>query len=309
MCVCVLVICFFSTLFIFWVLESTSGHSNVFTPYILLLFHSAVLGGGSKDDCISFISRNTSILIFKEVRRRLMTFAMDSSFAWVQDLCSFLFSGRSSDRRLASSENVLEMVHLALDILSGSFFCLNTIDAEIELVQDILAAIFIIDWEFSWIDVSDDKLDKEHVGKIEARLSSCESFHAFRYKMGDQLLKGFDINNRKSLGANLIQSIKCITFIDNSFDSDNFITSCCQWAVDVFEFFCHDQVEQQQLLEQFLSKNDSWPLWVVPDSAGVKLRADDISLQVSCIVFCFSSLFIKKCAQEPPSSTYPVSTY
>ncbi|KAL8531325.1 hypothetical protein ACS0TY_008085 [Phlomoides rotata] len=242
-------------------------------------FLCAVLGGGSKDECISFISRNTSILIFKEVLRRLMTFVMDSSFAWVQDLCSFLFSGRSdSHRRLASSDNVLEMVHFALDILSGSFFCLNTIDAENELVQDILAAIFIIDWEFSCIDVSDDKLDKEHIGKIEARLSSCEAFHAFRCKMGDQLLKGFSVDNQKSLGATLIQSIKCITFIDNRFDSDNFISSCCQWAVDIFEVLCHDQVEQQQLLEQFLSKNDSWPLWIVPDSAGVKLRADNIPL-------------------------------
>lgn len=261
------------------------------------MFDSAVLGGGSEDDNISFISRNTSVLIFKEVLRRLITFVMDSTFAWVQDLCSILFSGRSySDWKLGSSNNVLETAHFALDIVSGSFFCLNSIEDESELVQDILAAIFITDWEFSWVDVSEDKLDKEQIGKIEARLSFCEAVHTFRCKICDQLLKGFGVNSRKSLGTTLIQSIKCITFIDNRFDSDNFISSCCQWALDIFEFFCQDEVEEQQLLEQFLSKNESWPLWIMPDRAGARLKTDNVSLHVSCFVLCFPFSFYLNCA-------------
>ncbi|KAG8387925.1 hypothetical protein BUALT_Bualt02G0072000 [Buddleja alternifolia] len=153
-------------------------------------FLCAVLGGGLEDDKVSVLSRNTLILIFEEVFRRLMTFMMDSNFVWVQD----------------------------------------TIEAESELVQGILAAIFIIDWEFSWISVSEGKLDEEQIGNIKARLAFCEAVHAFRCKICDQFLK--------------------------------------------------DQVEEQQLLEQFLTKNDSWPLWIMPDSTtGARLETENVPPQ------------------------------
>ncbi|GFP97346.1 E3 ubiquitin-protein ligase listerin [Phtheirospermum japonicum] len=239
-------------------------------------FLCAVLGGGSEDDKISFVSQNTLILVFEEVLRRLMTFMMDSTFAWVQNVCPLLFSGRScSDWKLESSDNLLEMAHFALDILNGSFFCLNAIEAESELVQGILAAIFIIDWEFSWIDVSKDKLDG-HIGKVEARLALCEAVHALRSKICDHFLKDFSVNGRKRLGTTLIQSVKSTAFVDK-LDSENFISSCCQWSLNIFEFFCQDQVEEQQLLEQFLSKNDLWPLWIIPDHTGARLKMDNPS--------------------------------
>ncbi|KAL9169500.1 hypothetical protein ABFS82_04G082900 [Erythranthe guttata] len=244
-------------------------------------FICAVLGGGTIDDKISFISRKTVILIFEEVLTRLMTFMKDSTFSWVQDVCSLLYSGsKYSDWKLEPSNNLLEMAHFVLDILNGSLFCLNTIEAERELVQGILAAIFIIDWEFSCINVSEDKLNKEHIGETGSRLAFCEAVHAFRCKIRDQFLRGFGVNNRKSLGTTLVQSIKCITFVDNRFESDNFVSLCGQWTLDVFEIFCQDQVEEQQLLEQFLSKNDSWPLWVISDGIGARLRTDNVSLSL-----------------------------
>ncbi|KAH6766101.1 hypothetical protein C2S52_017084 [Perilla frutescens var. hirtella] len=239
-------------------------------------FLCAVLGGASKDDNIYFISWNTSALIFKEVLRRLMTFVMDSAFSWVQDLCS-LFNGRiHSDWSVGSSDNVLEKACFALDILSGSLFCLSTIEAENELVKDILAAIFIIDWEFSWVNVSGHKFDEVHIENTDTRLSFYEAVHAFRCKVCDQLLKGLGVDSRKCLATTLIQSIKCIMFTDSKYYSDNFISSCCQWALGIFEFFCQDQVEEQQLLEQFLSKNESWPIWVMPDKTGARLRTDNV---------------------------------
>ncbi|KAK4419849.1 E3 ubiquitin-protein ligase listerin [Sesamum alatum] len=242
-------------------------------------FLCAVVGGELEDDKVCFLSRNTLIFIFEEVLRRLMAFMVDSPFAWVQDVFSSLISGRSySEWRLESSNNLLDMANFALDILTGSYFCLNTIGAEGELVQGILATIFIIDWEFSWINVSEDKHD-EHIGKIQARLTFCEAVHAFRCKICDQLLKTFGVNSRKSLATTLIQSIKRITFVDYRFDSDNFISSCCRWAVGTFEFFCQDQVEEQHLLEQFLSKNDSWPLWIMPNTEGARLQTENVDLQ------------------------------
>lgn len=264
--------------------------------HILIFCYSAVLGGGSKDDVISFVSWKTSVLIFKEVLRRLMTFVMDSAFSWVQDLYSFIFNQRShSEWSMGSSDNVLEKTRFALDILSSSLFCLDTIEAESELVQDILAAIFIIDWEFSWVNVSEGKFDEEQIEKTETRLSFYEAVHAFRPNLCDQLLKGPGVGIRKSLPTTLIRSIKYIMLIDSKYYSDNFISSCCQWALDIFEFFCQDQVEEQQLLEQFLSQNESWPLWVVPDKIGARLRTDDVPIHVSCVVLCFSFSLYQNC--------------
>ncbi|KAL6501147.1 hypothetical protein OROHE_025077 [Orobanche hederae] len=239
-------------------------------------FLCAVLGGGSENDRISFISQNTLVLIFEEVLRRLMAFMMDSTFSWVICVCSLLFSGICSDWRLESSNNLPEMAHFALDILNGSFFCLNAIEAENELVQGIFAATFIIEWELSWITVSKDTLD-EHVGKVEARLALCEAVHALREKICDQFLKNFGVDGRKRLGTALILAIKSIMFVDIKSDSENFISSCCQWSLDIFNFFCQDQVEEQQLLEQFLKRDDWWPLWIDPDHAGARLKMDNPS--------------------------------
>ncbi|XP_041995812.1 E3 ubiquitin-protein ligase listerin isoform X1 [Salvia splendens] len=244
-------------------------------------FLCAVLGGGSKDDNISFVSWNTSVLIFMEVRKWLMTFVMDSTFSWVKDLGSFLFNGRSlSHRSMGSSDTVLEKTHFALDILRGSSFSLSTVEAESELLQDILAAIFIIDWEFNWVNVSEHKFDEEHSGKTGTRLSFYEAVHDFRCKACGQLLKVFAVNSRKVLATVLTQAIKCTMFMDSIYCSENFISSCCHWALDIFELFCQDQVEEQQLLDQLLSKNELWPLWVVPDKTGVRLRTDNVPTQV-----------------------------
>lgn len=264
--------------------------------YAFILDGSAVLGGGSVDNPISFISRNTLIAIFEEVLRRLVAFMMDSTFVWVQDVCSFLFSGRNySDWRSESSNNLLEMAHFALDILDGSLFCLNSIEAESELVQDILAAIFIIDWESGWINTSKEKLDEEQIGKLGSKLAFCEAVHNFRSKIFDQFLNGLGASIRKRLRTTLIQSIRCIMFADYIFDSDDFISSCGQWTLDIFEILCRDQVEEQELLEQFLSKNDSWPLWIIPDGTGARLKTYNVD-HVSCISAMFSFSFLLNCA-------------
>lgn len=246
-------------------------------------FLCAAIGGRSADDRISFVSQNTLILVFEEIFRKLMTFMMDSPFIWVQDACSMLLMGGSySDWRLKSSNKMLETAYFILDILSGCLFCLKTLYAESEVVQGILSAIFIIDWEFSWITVSKDQFDEEEVGKMEARFAFCNAVHAFRGKICDQFMESFGLNGQKSLGSVLIQLIKGLTKLDNGFDSDNFISFCCQRVLDLFEFLCQDQVGEQKLLDRLLFKSDSWPLWVIPDaSSGARLETKNASLQES----------------------------
>ncbi|CAA0838114.1 E3 ubiquitin-protein ligase listerin [Striga hermonthica] len=240
-------------------------------------FLCAVLGRESEDDNISFISRSTMVVIFEEILKRLLAFMMDSTFSWVQNICCLLCSGINySGARLEYSSNLVEMTRFGLDILNGSLFCLNAIEAESELVQGILAAVFIIDWEFNWINVSTDRLD-EQVGKYESRLTLCEAVHALCRKICNQFLKDFGVNGRKRLGTTLIQSVKSIAFTDSQFDSENFISSCCQWSLDIFDLFCQDQVEEQELMEQFFSKNDVWPSWIMPDREEARLKTDNLS--------------------------------
>lgn len=223
-----------------------------------------------------------------------MSFITYSTFAWVQDVFSLLVKGRSyPSKSLEYSDNLLDKAHFALDILNGSSFCLHTIAAESELVQGILSAVFLIDWEFGWINISKDKLDEERMKELEARLTLFEAAHAFRCKLSDHFLKGFGVNIRRSLSITLIQSIKCITFVDNGFDSDNFVSACCKWAHDVFELFCQDQDEEQQLLDQLLSKNDSWPFWIIPERAGARLKTENVSLNVSVACGISFSISVK----------------
>ncbi|GER35478.1 E3 ubiquitin-protein ligase listerin [Striga asiatica] len=243
-------------------------------------FLCAVLGRESEDDEISFVSRSTMVVIFEEILKRLLAFLMDSTCSWVQNICCLLCSGINfSGARLDYSSNLVEMTRFALDILNGSLFCLNAIGAESELVQGILAAIFIIDWEFNWINVSTNRLD-EQVGNYESRLTLCEPVHALHRKICNQFLRDFGVNGQKRLGTTLIQSVKSIAFTDSQFDSENFISSCCQWSLHIFELFCQDQVEEQELMEQFLSKNDVWPSWIMPDHEGARLKMDNLSANV-----------------------------
>lgn len=246
-------------------------------------FLCAALGGRSEDDKISFVSQNTSILVFEEVFRNLTTFMMDSPFVWVQDACSMLLTGGSyRDWRLKSSNNLLDKAYFILDILSGSIFCLKTLDTESEVVQGILSAVFIIDWEFSWITDSKDQLDEEELGKVEARFAFCDAVHAFRGKVCDQFMEIVGLNGQKSLGSVLIQLIKCLTNLDNGFDSDSFISFCCRRVLDIFEFLCQDQVEEQKLLDQLLCESDLWPLWIISDaSTRARLKTENASLQES----------------------------
>ncbi|CAA2933942.1 Hypothetical predicted protein [Olea europaea subsp. europaea] len=246
-------------------------------------FLFAVLGGGVEDDKISLLSRDTSVLIYEEIFRMLMTFMMDSSFVWVRNICSLLSHRRNySSRGFESSTNMLEMAQFALDVLNGSFFCLKTINDETELVSGILAAIFIIDWEHNMLTVTEDDLDEKQMGEIEPRLIFCEAIHTFRSKICNHFFKSLGINNRNSLGTVLVESIKCIIFLDTKLESDRIISLCCQWMGGIFEYFCEDQFEEQQLLEQFLAKNDWWPLWIMPDNhLGSSFKAENSSLNAS----------------------------
>ncbi|GMP89850.1 hypothetical protein CsSME_00041233 [Camellia sinensis var. sinensis] len=249
-------------------------------------FLRAVLGGSTEDDQTSFVSRNAKILIFKEFCKKLVTFTMDSTFTWIRDACSLLIAeANDSVLRIEHSVPVPEMAHFALEVLDGSLFCLKTIEDESWLVRSTLAAIFLIDWEYSMAIVSDDALDGESTRKMKDRLDCSASVHDFRSKISSQFFKSLNGNNRNSLGSILVQSIRFAIFKEDEFDTNKVTSLCCLWMLEVLGCLCQDQFEEQELLDQFLSKSDSWPLWILPDfSTGERsatLKTENISINAS----------------------------
>ncbi|GFZ19943.1 HEAT/U-box domain-containing protein [Actinidia rufa] len=226
-------------------------------------FIRAVLGGSTEDDQTCFVSRNAKILIFKELCKNLVTFALDSTFTWVKKTCSLLTA--EANDSMPRIENVLETAHFSLEVLDGSFFCLKTIEDENELVPGTLAAIFLIDWEYRLAIVSNAALDDETTRKIKSRTDFCAYVHAFRGKISSQFFKSLSLSSRNSLGSILVQSIRFAVFKEDEADIDKLTSLCCLWMLEVLEVLGQDQFEEQSLLDQFLSKGDFWPLWILPD--------------------------------------------
>lgn len=241
-------------------------------------FVRAVLGGSTEDSQASFLSRNAMILIFKEVFKKLLSFMMESSFNWVRAAGSLLTSG--ANYPVPKSKDVLEMARFGLEILDGSFFCLKTMDEESELVTGVSAALFILHWECSMLKVIDDAPNDESakVESVKARLDFGESVHAFYCKISNQFWKSLNITSRKRLGSTLIQTIRSAIFKEDKLNTDALVSLCCLSMLEVLECLPQDQYEEQDLLNQFLSKGDSWPLWVMADlSCGKGLTTEHVS--------------------------------
>lgn len=243
----------------------------------------AVLGGSTEDDQTSFVSRKAKILIFKELRMNLVAFTMDSTFMWVRDACSLLMD--DSVPIIEPSMNVLESARFSLEVFDSSFFCLKNIEDENELVPGTLAAIFLIDWEYRMAVASNDALDDETIRKMKGRMDFGASVHALRRKISSPFFKSLSTDIRNRLGSILAQSIRFPIFGEDRFDAGKLISLCCLWMLEVLECLCLDQFEEHQLLDQFLSKGDFWPMWILPDfSTGgrsASLRIEKISPNVS----------------------------
>lgn len=229
-------------------------------------FLCAVLGGSKEGDETTFVSRNTLILIFEEVFRKLLSFVLESSLTWVRDAGSLLAAGvKNFGMELESSLNVSEMALFALEVLDGSFFCLKTLGEENGLVTGILAATFITDWEFSIGTAIGDAIDDESRKRIKARLDFGESVHAFHCKISNHFWKSLSINHRMRIGIILTQSIRSAVFNEDRLNADKITSLCCLWMIEVLQRLCQYQDEEQNLMDQLLSKNDTWPLWTSPD--------------------------------------------
>ncbi|XP_057953322.1 E3 ubiquitin-protein ligase listerin [Malania oleifera] len=252
-------------------------------------FVRAVLGGSTESDQTSFLSKNAVILVFEEVFKKFINFIKYSPFSWVGDASSLLNSGANNYLPgCESNSNMLEMARFALKVLDGSFFCLKMIDKENDLVPGILAAIFVIDWESRMASTLIDALCDESTSEISSRLDFGESVHAFCCKISKHFWKSLSMQSRERIGHILIQFIRSVVFRMDKQDTDKITSLCSLWMLEVLEFLCQDQQEEQKLLDQFIREDELWPLWVIPDFTNEQrlatLKLDPTSIDIHASV-------------------------
>ncbi|KAL2317406.1 hypothetical protein Fmac_031282 [Flemingia macrophylla] len=221
--------------------------------------------GGSTEGRSSFLSRNSLILIYEEIFRKLLSFVQVSPFFWVQNAASMLSNDSKICVELDSSLNLVEIAQFALEILDASFFSLKTLDGESGLVSGILSAIFLIKWECNLSEALDDSLDDSSIKKTKARLAIGENVCAFCNKLNIQFLKSLCIDSRKRLSNILIHSIRSAIFAEDRLINDKIASLCCTWVLEVLECVCVDENDEQNLLHHLLSKDELWPVFIVPN--------------------------------------------
>ena len=164
-----------------------------------------------------------------------------------------------------SSANVVGVTEFALDVLNGSFFCLKTLDKESGIVSGILASIFVVIWEYNLGKAVDDSLDDELRSKFRARFTFGESVSAFHHKINDHFCKSLSLDNRKRLESLLIQLVRSAIFSEDKLLTDEIASLCCTWVLEVLECVCVEGIEEENLLHQLLTKDETWPVFVVPN--------------------------------------------
>ncbi|KAK7276086.1 hypothetical protein RIF29_17218 [Crotalaria pallida] len=268
-------------------------------------FVCSLLGGSTEGRSTSFLSRNALILIYEEIFRKLLGFIQMSSFLWVQNAASLL--SNISKIRVESDnsfDSVIEMAQFALQILDGSFFCIKALDGESELVSRILSAIFVIELECNLCKSVDDSFDDKSMAKIKGRLAFGENVCAFRDKINVQFVKSLSLDCRKSLLNILIQSVRSAAFVEDNLIDDGIVASvCCTWVLEILEYICVDENEEQNLLHQLLCKDEMWPVFVVPNFSLTKVsgQREFVALIDKLIAKIGIDRVISACAMPSPS--------
>lgn len=232
-------------------------------------FLSAVLGGSFEDDNTCFLAKETVISIYDGILKNLVSFVMASPFEWARFSSSLVLSSGSKElMQIHESSFVdrLKMAQFSFDVLEGTIFCLTLLGDVCLLFPSILAVVFIIDWECSMAShlSENDSLESCKQEQFTAKMTFGRRIHAFLSKMSASFQRCLSPSNLSRLRTILVQAVRSSAFETNSLCADIISSLCCTWVLDILEFICHDQTELQSMLDQLLSEDDSWPLWVAP---------------------------------------------
>ncbi|XP_065847176.1 E3 ubiquitin-protein ligase listerin [Euphorbia lathyris] len=249
-------------------------------------FVCSALGGSTQGNGISFLSRDAIVLILKEVHKKLLAFICQSPFNSVRD-SGFLLTAEANNFSVDNkiSSDVIKMAQFALDILKGSLYCLQAISEETGLVSDILASVYIMHWQHSMEETIDEVLDENSKNKIEGWSELGESLHGFYCKINEEFWTSFSSDILRRLGSILVQFVRSVIFKEPMLNANRITSLCCKWMCEVLSSFCHNEAEEQNLLNQLLIKDENWPLWITQDFCAPvgmpSLDVADVSVSVN----------------------------
>ncbi|WCJ34820.1 E3 ubiquitin-protein ligase listerin [Euphorbia peplus] len=245
-------------------------------------FVCSALGGSTQGSEISFLSRDSVVLILKEVHTKMLAFICQSPFSSVRDL-GFLLTAKASnfsvDNKIAS--DVIKMAQFALDVLKNSLYCLQAVNEETVLVADILASVYIIHWQHCMEETIDDVSEN----KIEGWSELGDSLHGFYCKINEEFWISFSIDVVRRLGSILVRFIRSVIFKEARLNANRITSLCCKWMCEILSSFCHNDAEEKYILNQLLIKDDNWPLWITHDFCAPaeipSLEVADVSISVN----------------------------
>ncbi|KAG0481153.1 hypothetical protein HPP92_012011 [Vanilla planifolia] len=258
-----------------------------------------MLGGSNKEDNMYFLSRKAVAVIFEEILKTLILYLSTSSFGWARHSCSLLLSLACMDLTVlqkSSVVNIFKVAEFAFQVLEGSIFCLKMLDDNNVLISCILAAIFIVDWEFSMLLLTDDEdnhdlkchilvdyhlnIDDHLLKPVDAKLTPRGSLYAYCRNILTCFPSIVSLSNMEKLRYILVQTIRSCVFETDNLSAD-MISLCCKWVLYLLEVTCPDNIQLQCTLDLLLSKSNSWPLWIGPSSSEENRKATVLSVRES----------------------------
>lgn len=219
-------------------------------------------------------------MIYEEVLKKLLTFISESSISCVRDAVILLKDGsKVTEIASESPSNFIERAQFALGVLGGSFYGLRLLSEQSELPSSIIAVLFIIGWESRMLMMMN-SADAELEENIKFRSDFGEQVLSFNIKISKNFWNSLNTYNREQVGSVLTKFIRSAIVMRDNIDTSKITSLCCQWLLEVFEYFCQNGSEEQILLDQLLSKDDKWPLWVVESTS---FRVEKV-----CIIICLN---------------------
>uniref|UniRef100_A0A0E0FZN8 E3 ubiquitin-protein ligase listerin n=1 Tax=Oryza nivara TaxID=4536 RepID=A0A0E0FZN8_ORYNI len=222
----------------------------------------------------------------------LTSVLMTSTFEWARFAYVVLLPTEPKDSKVIGAQSFssnIKMAHFAFKVLEGSLFALRRLEED-SLFPSVLAALFIIEWEYSMaltldeehdlkgykedIDVgssacnsSDDHLDEG----IHLKANLAESIHTFCQSLSPSFwsdLHPFTLNNL------------CALFQTLELPTESTSVLCSEWMVNMLKLISLDHTKLQSFFYLLLSEGEYWPLWVKPslqnENAPVKIKFEPV---------------------------------
>ncbi|XP_042375342.1 E3 ubiquitin-protein ligase listerin-like isoform X4 [Zingiber officinale] len=247
-------------------------------------FLCAVLGGSAEDDQLCFLSKETLIIVWEGILRKMTSLLTSSSFHWVHFACSLILGSDHNDflkLQEASFSMKVAMAQFSFEVLKGSIFCLKIIDDSCTLVSSLLATLFVLDWENCMMaltctndkfdcskyagDIDNSLLETEVLGneeQVDAKLALGRKFCAYRRKITPNFLKNTSRETQSRFQNILVKIVRFALLDSDDLVSPKESISFCEWVLDMAEIICDTRKEMQILLDQLFQEGKSWPFWV-----------------------------------------------